>query len=187
MRVANANSEQHTLLHIAAYIIGSLAWWRVGVPHSRDGLHADLHLRGGLENPLPAHEVPQQAPEFARHPRRSRGPDGLAPRHASEGDAAVEAGEAGPGPPHDEDVEGDGQLVAHPEKCIVANVTTLFWSLILLTLIQCIAAMVLNQLAQAWLVSDGPPAKAKFEVYLYYGIGPSHARKLQGKVEVSLR
>ena len=54
-------------------------------------------------------------------------------------------------------------------KCIAASVTTLFWSLILLTLIQCIAAMVLSQLVQTWLVSDGPAMGAKFEVYLYYG------------------
>jgi len=54
-------------------------------------------------------------------------------------------------------------------KCLYASITTLFWSLCLLLVIQCISAMIIGQMVRGYLVDESFPLGPRHEVYKYYG------------------
>jgi len=54
-------------------------------------------------------------------------------------------------------------------KCLQASVVTLFWSLCLLMMIQCIIGMVFGQVAQEYISDSNNPENGRHEVFRYYG------------------
>jgi len=54
-------------------------------------------------------------------------------------------------------------------KCLQASVVTLFWSLCLLMMIQCMIGMVAGQVAQDFVSDLSNPEKGRHEVFRYYG------------------
>jgi len=54
-------------------------------------------------------------------------------------------------------------------KSIAVSMTTLFWSLCVLCVVQCIAGMVMSQLVRGYLLNDENPIQARQDVYAYYG------------------
>jgi len=54
-------------------------------------------------------------------------------------------------------------------KCMAASVTTLFWSVGLLVVVQCIAGMVLSQMVREYLLDDSKALDSRLLVYTYYG------------------
>lgn len=54
-------------------------------------------------------------------------------------------------------------------KCIAASISTLFWSLCLLTMVQCILAMILVQIAEGYITNLENPEVMRHAVYEYFG------------------
>mmetsp|Transcript_80700 Transcript_80700/g.159880 ORF Transcript_80700/g.159880 Transcript_80700/m.159880 type:complete len:638 (+) Transcript_80700:64-1977(+) len=54
-------------------------------------------------------------------------------------------------------------------KCIKSSVSTLFWSLCLLAVVQCIVGMIACQLAQEYIKNLSNPADRRHELFEYYG------------------
>lgn len=54
-------------------------------------------------------------------------------------------------------------------KCVQASTSTLFWSLCLLMMIQCILAMIASQLAQEFILDSSNPLAKRHELFEYYG------------------
>jgi len=54
-------------------------------------------------------------------------------------------------------------------KCIRGSLSTLFWSLCLITIVQCIVGMVACQLVQGYIVDLSNPERHRHELYAYFG------------------
>ena len=54
-------------------------------------------------------------------------------------------------------------------KCIHASLRILFWSLVLLMIIQCSAGMTISYMVSDFMVDPGNDAEARFAVFRYYG------------------
>lgn len=54
-------------------------------------------------------------------------------------------------------------------KCIAASLKILFWSLVLLMVIQCSAGMTISYMLSDFMVTDAGNEEARFQVYRYYG------------------
>lgn len=54
-------------------------------------------------------------------------------------------------------------------KCIYASLRILFWSLVLLMIIQCSAGMTISYMLSDFMVTDDGNAEARFQVFRYYG------------------
>jgi len=54
-------------------------------------------------------------------------------------------------------------------KCLAASLTTLFWSLCLLTVIQCIAGMILSSMVRDYIMDESQDLLKRAAVFKYYG------------------
>ena len=54
-------------------------------------------------------------------------------------------------------------------KCISASLRILFWSLVLLMVIQCSAGMTISYMLSDYITTDAGNAEARFQVFRYYG------------------
>eukprot|EP00435_Cladocopium_sp_Y103_P055379 s404_g18.t1 len=59
--------------------------------------------------------------------------------------------------------------VSQIRKCIAASLKILFWSLVLLMVIQCSAGMTISYMLSDFMVTDDGNEEARFQVYRYYG------------------